>query len=56
MTYCVASNKTFNLIYEIGTVITSSGGYGEEQKKHIWEDAFCNLQRPTEIVIYFNVI
>lgn len=35
----VASNKTFNLIYEIGTAITSSGGYGEEQKKHIWEDA-----------------
>lgn len=39
MTHCVASNKIFNLIYEIGAAITSSEGYGEEQKKHTWEDA-----------------
>lgn len=35
MTYSIALNKTFNLIYKMGTIITSSGGYGEEQRTHI---------------------
>lgn len=38
MTYCVALNKAFNLIYKMGTTITSSGGYGEEQRIHIRKD------------------
>lgn len=57
MTYCVALNKTLNLIYEMGTTITASGTI-VRNKGHTYGKVLCKLQRAIEIfttLISYNV-